>query len=324
MKVRIQGPLGEELESTFEDKKDGRYRVTYAPQTAGQHEVMIDINGQPLTDSPWIVQMNPPHQYRKLFELKGEREFWFPCGIAISKNGNIAVADKFNKTVQIFGPRGNYLRQFGDVRDYTKNLKSPYSVEFSKFGDVIVIQDDGKMMFCSEIGDFLKYVMTCDGKPSTVSVKTNGELVVCDSVSCEVKILSPEGYRIQSFAGDPVLDGSPSFAIHHEDKFFVSYQRKQRINVFSDDGDFLYDIGTLGNAKKQLHSPLGLAIDKFNNLIVCDTDGCRLQVFTLDGRYVTTINGHENGFKSPQFIAVSKCGHLFFTDSGEGRVHVFY
>lgn len=82
--------------------------------------------------------------------------------------------------------------------------------------------------------------------------------------------------------------------------------------VFSNDGKILYKIGgkLTVDKVKGLDSPLGLVVDKFNSLIVCDTRASRLQVFTLEGEYLTTIRG----FASPQYVAVSKDGHLYVAD----------
>ena len=75
------------------------------------------------------------------------------------------------------------------------------------------------MILCSKEGNFLAYFWYVR-KPCSVSVKSNGDLIVCDSADAEVKILSHDGcHKLDSFAGDPVLDGAPSFAIHHQDRF---------------------------------------------------------------------------------------------------------
>lgn len=324
VKMKIQGPLGEETETASEDKSDGRYEFSFTPEFDGRHDVMISVNGRPLTFGPLRVVVSPC-LYQKAFELGSNGQFRFPLGIAIDKrNGNLAVADRQNRRIQIFDSEGRYLRHFGDIRDSTKNLDSPYAVEFNILGQIIVIEEYGAIILCSKEGNFLNYIGHVR-KPCSVSVKSNGDLIVCDSADAEVKIICPYGYnKLDSFAGDPVLDGSPAFAIHHRDRFFVSFPKTRRVKVFNEEGDFLYDIGTSRKVNEQLSRPLGLAIDKFNNLIVCDSDGCRLQVFTLDGRHVTSIEGRDNGFQSPQFIAVSKDGRLFFTDTGKKCVHVFH
>ena len=80
----------------IKDTKDGKHTVTYTPQCAGQHRVEIQVNGQPLTGSPWVVQV--PHQYQFVFQFgsvgKGQGEFQTPCDIGIAdKSGMIAIAD---------------------------------------------------------------------------------------------------------------------------------------------------------------------------------------------------------------------------------------
>jgi len=324
VRMKIQSPLREEWKNASEHKSDGRYEFSFTPEVDGRHDVMISVNGRPLTVSPLRVKVSAC-LYQKAFELGSNGHFQFPHGIAVNKtDGKVAVADSLNKRIQIFDSEGKYLRQFGDIRDSTKNLQRPRAVEFSILGEIIVIVECGAMILCSNEGNFLNYVGHVK-KPCSVSVKSNGDLIVCDSADAEVKILSPNGYhKLDSFGGDPVLDGSPSFAIHHKDRFFVSFPKTRCVKVFTEDGVFLYDIGKSREVNEQLSRPVGLGIDKFNNLIVCDSDDCRLQVFTLDGRHVTSIEGRDNGFQSPQFSAVSKDWRLFLTDTGKKCVHVFH
>ena len=135
---------------------------------------------------------------------------------------------------------------------------------------------------------------------------------------------------MKSFPTDPDFEKcQPSFAILHGDKFFVSYPKRHCVKAFSHDGDFLYDIGTEGSEQEQLDKPQGLAIDRFNNLVVCDSNKSCLQVYKPDGRHVATVEGENSKLISPQFVAVSKNGHLFVTDSGwesgkQSCIHIFY
>jgi len=91
--------------------------------------------------------------------------------------------------------------------------------------------------------------------------------------------------------------------------------------VFSKEGKFLYNIGSQGTGDGQLKGPVGLAIDRFNNLIVCDGDNRRLQIFGLDGKFVTKI---DKLFSSvPWSVAMSNNGKVFVTDFGKDCVYVF-
>ena len=96
---------------------------------------------------------------------------------------------------------------------------------------------------------------------------------------------------------------------HQETFFFLSDLNAHCINVFSKEGKFLYDIGSEGSGDGQLKDPAGLAIDKFNNLIVCDSGNKRLQLFTLDGKFVTKIEQHfAEDSDTPGYVAVSNDG----------------
>ena len=91
--------------------------------------------------------------------------------------------------------------------------------------------------------------------------------------------------------------------------------------MFSKEGKFLYNIGSQGTGDGQLKGPVGLAIDRFNNLIVCDGDNRRLQIFGLDGKFVTKI---DKLFSSvPWSVAMSNNGKVFVTDFGKDCVYVF-
>jgi len=91
------------------------------------------------------------------------------------------------------------------------------------------------------------------------------------------------------------------------------------VKVFNNEGKFLYDIGTEGPDK--LHCPVGLAVDKFNNLIVCDKT--IVHVFTLEGKFLNSIKGRSTDLHHFFAVAVSSTGELFITDIERHSVDVF-
>ena len=83
-----------------------------------------------------------------------------------------------------------------------------------------------------------------------------------------INVLSPDGKKLlQSFRA-PGCDGMPWCFVYHQDKFFVCYCEYHRVVVFSNEGKYVYDIGSEGSGDGQLRFPIGLAIDKFDRLIV--------------------------------------------------------
>ena len=331
VEVKIKNPVGKELDMALEDEHNGRYKVYFTPKFVGQYDVTINVNGQPLTNLPRSVQVTP-HQYQIQYHEEEEISSWRslfyvenvhpPLDISISQvNGNIAILNECS-AIELYDANGRYLCCFGkknstEVR--AKRLKFPKSVTFSASGYIVVIDYD-TITICTEEGIFLWYFTKHIKHPLSVSVTCDGCFIVCDRHDARIKVLSPDGEELLRCFGDPDLNGPPSFAIHHQDRFFVSYCEEHCVSVFNNEGTFLYSIGTLERGEKNLNGPLGLAVDKFNNLIVCDSNASRLQVFTLEGKYVTTITG----FGSPQFVAISKDGQLFVADKEKKCVHVLH
>ena len=157
----------------------------------------------------------------------------------------------------------------------------------------------------------------------SLSLAPDGNMVACDWGDKTVKVLSPDGTELlQSFAA-PECSESLYSVVYHQDMFFASYHGAHRLKVFNKEGVFMYDIGSEGSGDGQLSWPRGIAIDKFNNLIVTDSDNKRLQVFTLDGRFVNTIKEQITQLGSPYSVSVSNTGKIFVTDIAVNCIHVF-
>ena len=320
VKVNIITPADDQLETEIKDTKDGKYTVTYTPQCVGQHRVEIQVNGQPLTGSPWFVQVIP-HQYQFSFQFgskgKEQGEFGHPSLIAVSdKTGRIAVTDTENDRIQIFDFEGRFL-----------GVKLPASFVFTgSDGDFIysVVEDNERIFLCTENGQHIRSIDRKQlNEPTCVVLENDGRLIICDLKGKKVKVLTPDGkHELLSFSA-PGCDVGPVYAVHHREKFFVSYPDANRVMAFNNRGEYVHDIGSEGSGDGQLMFPSGLVVDKFDHLIVCDTGNRRLQLFTLDGKFITRISESffENGGLAS--CAVSNHGHLFVSDIDNNCVYVF-
>jgi len=109
--------------------------------------------------------------------------------------------------------------------------------------------------------------------------------------------------------------------------FFVSYPLAHVVKVFNTEGQFLYDIGSERSGEGHLSKPLGLAIDTFNNLVVCDGDNRDLKVFTLAGKFVNKIisDYRDCALKYPCSVTLSSNGKaLFIADSAKDCIFIFW
>ena len=322
--VKVLRPPEQYLDVNIVDNKDGKYSVTYTPESDGHHDLMIEVNGQPLTNSPWGFLVKP-HQYLAVRSFgsrgKAPEQFNFPCNIAISaKTGNIAVADGYNKRVQLFSSDGNYLREYGKKGLYAKKLNKPKSVAFNRSGELTICDSSGVFCF-TETGQFIKNISNKDLiKPASITIACDGRMLVCDRGDNKVKVLSRDGTKVLQFFGASGRGKSPWFALRHQDRLFVSYTFANCVKVFNNEGEFQYDIGKERPGK--LHLPAGLAVDKFNNLLVCDYYSGNVQVFTLEGKFVNSIKSQSKP-RDPRAVAVSNDGQVFIADQGKHCVHIF-
>lgn len=314
--VMIRSPTGEIEENKLEGLKDGSYSVRYKPECVGQHDMVIGVNGMPLNDSPWRIQVIPHNLYQPVSkEFSGHAKFRFPCSIAQSeRTGNIAVADYENKKVLLFDSDLKYLRTVVDMAPTRK----PRSLAFSKFHNVIVVaeasQESSKISLFTEDGQFIKHISEHLINPCSVSVRSDGNILVCDSGDISVKVLSPDhtqllrSFRIRNY------DAFPWCAVYHQGQYFVSYRMAHSVKVFSEEGVPLYDIG-------EFEGPASLAIDKFDQLIVCDAVKSSVQILTLDGKVVGWLV-RELGI-CPCSVAVTRNGGALVSDVNKNRIYVF-
>ena len=246
-------------------------------------------------------------------------ELKMPWRIAVSRsNGNIAVADRQNRLVQLRDSQRKYLTTI-------KEIGRPYSVAFTASGDVIVIHGEArrgsKMSVFTESGHFITHIAEHLVNLWAVSVEANGNLIVCDHRDNALKVLSPDDGALIQSVRDPHSDEAPEFAINHQDMFFVSYKTESCVKVFSKDGEMLFKIGCKGTGDGQLNIPIGLTIDMFENLVVCDNNNKRIQVFSLDGRFLNSVN---EGMASPTSVIATENGDLLVCDPVKYCIHVLH
>ena len=90
----------------------------------------------------------------------------------------------------------------------------------------------------------------------------------------------------------------------------------------------MYEFGSYGSRDGELNQPTGLTVDKTGHLLVCSLGNhrSRVQVFTLDGRFVTKFGekGKELGqMTAPSSVSVLNSGHIVICEFGNHRLQIF-
>ena len=160
--VIVRSQKGEEEETKIDDCKNGSCVVRYKPKSVGSRDISVEVNGQPLTGSPWRVQATG-HQGKAIhsFGMKpGPGKFERPGSIAVNKRtGKIAIQDFANNRVQLFDHEWIYMRTIGDKQLHGESIKLPHLVGFTTSDEVIVIHGQcfqPRKMFLFTHGDFIK------------------------------------------------------------------------------------------------------------------------------------------------------------------------
>ena len=189
--------------------------------------------------------------------------------------------------MQLFSSQGEYLKAIS-----TKELTGPTTVAFTRSSDLIVLASRG--IFCfNESGKCVKNITNKHlNKPyGSLTIARDGHVVVCDGNNIE-KVLTPDGSELLLTISDPDRV-RPTYAVCHQDTFVVSYYWADNVKIFSKDGLFMYRIGTPGSGDGQLCRPAGLINDRFSSLVVCGSYNSRLQIFTIEGKFLSTIGGQH-------------------------------
>ena len=301
------------METEVEDKKDGNYSVCFTPNTEGVHQVMVNPANSPLDVH---VLTRRPRGYKLLSTFgsygSGKGESVLPVDISVSSTGEIAVSDYQNHRVQFFSADGQFQFATG--------------LAYKMAGNIIVgDQSNSRIQVFSPTGhwinNFGRDLLT---SPWGVSVTSDDNVVVCDMTEKKVNVFSPEGRLLLQFVPTSGTHGQvssvPWYAIFHGNKYFVSVD-SQVVRVFDSHGSHLYDIG-----KGRLVKPRGLAVDTNDLLLVCDAGKHCVQVFTLEGEFVTSFGSQGSGqgqFNCLYGIAVTPDGRVFVCDGNNHRIQIF-
>lgn len=223
--------------------------------------------------------MNPPGgKFNTLLDL------------AIGPDGNLYAVDSWNKRIQVFDQKGNFLRSFS-------TMGQPFGLCVSKSGFVYVAE-----------GNIGKYSM--DGvhiKSWGWDGKNAGEFKFATDVAVDSR-----GYVY-------VTDGNGNVG-NEGDK------SNDRIQKFDGEGNFIKMWGSTGSGPGQFSSPRGVCIDKNDIIYVVDVYNQRIQKFNTDGIYTGEWKLKDNVYTGSPRIWGIDCddeGYIYLADTDNGRVCIF-
>ena len=316
---------------TVQAGEEGNLRLKFTPKVPGAYNVEVKINGEKLPTCPFTL----PVKERELvivgeLDLKFNQgqEFRGPSGIAVNKQGDIAVVDNLGHCVFVFNKEGNCLKQIGKEGVDPGQFKYPTGVLFLNDHEVLVTDAlNNRIQHINiQTGTVLKtFGKKEKGKghfmaPCSVHLDHANRLVVTEIHNNRVQVMSKEGEALFTIGDSgPEKLSTPYSCIPYKNIFLVTERDNHVIKAFDASNTFLYKFGEKGNQDGQFNGPCGMCLDGSNNLLVCDYLNNRVQQFSLDGRFTgkTTVP-----LKDPLRIVTAPDGRILVTSHTARKIYI--
>ncbi|XP_020894250.1 E3 ubiquitin-protein ligase TRIM71-like [Exaiptasia diaphana] len=304
---------------------DGEATVNLTAHFPGQVTVHIEVRGNPVPNSPNVLNVKPQHIPIKVTKIAqdlsiGSKDF---RGIAVNKsNTRIAVGDSSSHCIRVFNIGGDLLLKFGSEGSGQGQFKHPFGLEFIGETDLVVSDfNNHRICILDTVKGRIVKTFGCQGMgngqlkyPRGMCVDDAFNIFLCDSENHRIQVFSKDGDFLYKFN---LQNGKPFGIIAHKGLFYVSVSVPSMVHVIDMKNKQLSSIiNTIGGKDcgvGQLKELRGLAIDSDGNLLVCNEK--MISKFTLDGHYIGRTNSLSY---NPYFIEALADGNVIYSSMGGG------
>ena len=324
MKAELRPKLhdGAVVPGEVEDHGDGTYTITFTPQIAGLHQLLITMEGKHVQKS-LCEPLDMRRKYSTLLSLEQLTSINCsdPAGIAIHDSGDIYVTCLTDDCIHVFDQAGQHKKTIDSKEALgAGQFNCPHGI-FVK-GDVMYIADTGNNciqkltiggMFLQKFGVYGSYVGQFN-KPLTVIVDQNDRLIVADNNNHRVVMLDQAGTWLfiitGKVSGSHGFQGPYGLALDPQRNIHVAANGSNTIKVFTPEGTCVRSYG-------DVKGPSGIVIDEEGYSFVNEKDGNCLSIFDPQGSKVHSV-GNLNGPRGA--ILDPKSGSLYVANCGAGTV----
>lgn len=248
-------------------------------------------------------------------------------GITGDAQENIWIADATGRRVVVLDNEGDFVRVVGgpDV------LLNPVDVALSPAEDRIYVSDSylHQVLVFDREGALIKKIGRDEGDLSTKKARKGFQ------PHNSMEEGSPSEHPVSSDPSDLFEnrgrgDGEfryPSFlSVGGDGTLYVTDAMNFRIQAFTAEGEFIRQIGQLGDRPGSFARPKGTAVDSDGHLYVVDAAFNNIQIFSQEGRLLLTFGEIGNGpgqIWMPLGMAMDSQDRIFVADRFNNRLQVF-
>ena len=317
----------------IDDNKNGIYKITYFPIVKGTFKLLVKVNREHISCSPFTVVLKPFQVKPVLsFGKQGSADGMFkrPMGVAVGAGDEIVVADCDNHRVQVFDSNGTFLRSFGRKGENDGEFNYPAGIAINKDRQIFVAdRNNHRIQIFSWEG---RHLGSFGGKgsldsqllnPRGLSLDSTANIIVADAGNKLIKIFTPDGRFVMKIGGSFSF---PDHCVQCGEYLIVSDFSEHCIKVFNREGHFQYKFGKQGEGEGEFNNLRFMSVTQSKHLLVCDGKNHRIQVFELDGKFVGKFgtNGSKLGeFNYPFSVAVLSNDQIVVCDNNNNRFQIF-
>ncbi|MBN1488212.1 MAG: TIGR03663 family protein [Anaerolineae bacterium] len=174
-------------------------------------------------------------------------------------------------------------------------------------------------------------------EPWDVAVDRSGTVYVADTWNHRVQVFDAQGVYQRSWgsylqvdagitSGESSFFGPRAIAIGTEGNIYITDTGNKRIQVFSPDGNFIWQFGSAGRGEGQFDEPVGIAVSPDQPVYVADTWNYRVQVLAAGGAFLrqwSIPSWQSNNPEEKPFLALDSDNNVYVSDPSHGRVLAF-
>ncbi len=268
-------------------------------------------------------------------------------GLAVDVSGDVWVSDTYNKRLEEFGSKGEFIRAVGSYGSGSGQFGWTFGVtvdskgyvwatdagnnrveEFSSEGVFVrtfgwgVSNGENKLQVCvsscrtgiqgSGNGEF--YI------PEGIAVDSKGNVFVADRGNKRVQEFNSELGWVRNIKQSEEHEGPFYLSVDGSGNLWVAYSWDNKIGEFNSEGKLVRTWGTSGSEPGKLSIPYGVEAGPEGNVWVPEYGNSRVQVFTPTGEYLYGFGSKGNGAGqfnyAPHGIALYG-SNVYVLDSGD-------
>ena len=320
LKSLVDGSI---VQATVMRQSPFTYELSYIPTTRGRHQLTVQVDKTEIGAFQVFVKYPPTQLGASVRVIEGVKPYYIAVGdkgeLFVTEDERYTVLDSQGQRLLTIGSSGKppFWKEdpTGIATDSEGNVyvTSGHSVlKFNKWGEVKSVGRKGRLSGQFEHPWGVRY--------------HNNQVYVCDRDNGRVQILDSNLNFVRSFGNGPgQLKDPVDIDIDQHGYIYVLDENKNKVLVFSEDGQYLRRFGQRGQGRDELGCPRGLCVSG-DFVYVTEWHNSCVSVFHTCGEFVHSFGRFGSGrgeLKIPYGIAIDQDGFVFVCDCYNNRAQVF-